>query len=184
MKNPQLFTSTRGDWETPWDVIRACEELCGPFDLDVCARDGEVAKAPRYFTPEVDGLKRTWAGVCWCNPPYGRGLDAWVSKAARAAEDGATVCLLLPARTDTRWFHEYAPHAEVRLLKGRIRFEIDGKPGDAATFPSMLMIFGRTRAKGTITIYALPGAAEVEAEADLRAKADSEEGKVGDDDQG
>jgi phage N-6-adenine-methyltransferase len=184
VKNPQLFTSARGDWETPWEVIRACEELCGPFDLDVCARDGNVAKAPAYFTPEQDGLKRTWAGVCWCNPPYGRGLEAWVERAARAAEDGALVCMLLPARTDTRWFHEYAPRAEVRLLKGRIRFELDGKPGDAATFPSMLLIFGRTRARGTITTYALPTASDFEAEEDLQGIATREREGQGDGDKG
>lgn len=80
-------------------------------------------------------------GAVFCNPPYGREIGKWVAKAAREAEKGATVVLLLPARTDTAWFHDFLyGRAEIRFLRGRLRFCIDGIPGDAAPFPSMVAI--------------------------------------------
>ena len=86
-----------------------------------------------------DGLAQPWAGVCWCNPPYGRGVGEWVRRAHLAAEEGNTVVMLLPARTDTIWFHEYIyQKREVCFIKGRLRFG-DGK--NNAPFPSMVVFF-------------------------------------------
>lgn len=76
------------------------------FNLDVCALP-ENAKTARYYTPEQDGLTQPWEGVVWCNPPYGRQIGKWVERAALSAEAAAVVVMLLPARTDTKWFHEY-----------------------------------------------------------------------------
>ena len=78
------------------------------FDLDVCATK-ENAKCEKYFTKEQDGLSQIWTGNCWLNPPYGRSIGNWVKKAYDSvqAEEANIVVCLLPARTDTRWFHDY-----------------------------------------------------------------------------
>ena len=78
-------------------------------------------------------------GTIWCNPPYGRELNKWVKKAYETAQQGETVVMLLPARTDTKWFHEYIyGKAEIRFIKGRLKF---GGNKNAAPFPSMVIIF-------------------------------------------
>ena len=134
--NKGLFTSNTDKWETPQDFFdRLNEEFC--FDLDVCALP-ENAKCEKYFTPDVDGLKQEWTGTVWCNPPYGRRIGLWVEKAYKA---NCTVVMLLPARTDTKWFHEYIyGKAEIRFIKGRLKF---GGSNNAAPFPSMVVIYRR-----------------------------------------
>lgn len=135
MINKGLFTSNTDMWATPQDLF---DELDAEFhfELDVCAT-AENAKCKRYFTPEIDGLRQNWrGGTVFMNPPYGRNIGLWVRKAATC---DATVVCLLPARTDTRWFHEYIYHkAEIRFLRGRLKFG-DGK--NSAPFPSMIVIF-------------------------------------------
>lgn len=104
MNMDAMFSSKTDLWETPqgfFDQLNAEFH----FDLDVCALP-ENAKCKRYYTPELDGLSQPWDGTCWCNPPYGRGIGAWVYKARSASDAGHTVVMLLPARTDTRWFHD------------------------------------------------------------------------------
>ena len=84
----------------------------------------------------MDGLKQEWTGVCWCNPPYGRKIGQWVKK---AAESDATVVMLIHARTDTAWFHDYIyGKAEIRFVRGRLRF---GGSKINAPFPSMVVVF-------------------------------------------
>jgi phage N-6-adenine-methyltransferase len=110
------------------------------FTVDVCATPGN-AKCGRYYTPDQDGLQQSWQGeVAWCNPPYGRSITAWVEKAAREARDWNTVVVcLVPARTDTRWWHDYAMRAwAIWLVKGRLTFEGAENP---APFPSALLVF-------------------------------------------
>ena len=134
MINKGLFTSATDLWETPQAFFDALDAEFG-FDLDVCALP-ENAKCRRYYTPEDDGLSQEWTGVCWCNPPYGREIGKWVRK---AAQSDATVVMLLPARTDTRWFHDYIyGHAEIRFIPGRLKF---GGAKNSAPFPSMVCIF-------------------------------------------
>ena len=129
-----LLSSKSENWETPPHFFQALDAEFH-FDLDVCALP-ENAKCSRYYTPEDDGLSQTWNGICWCNPPYGRSISAWVKK---AAESETTVVMLLPARTDTKWFHEYIyGKAEVRFIKGRLKF---GGSKNNAPFPSMVVIF-------------------------------------------
>ena len=78
------------------------------------------AKCPNYFTPEQDGLAQDWIGTCWCNPPYGRDIGKWIKKASEA---NATVVCLVPARTDTAWWHDYAMKADdIRFIRGRLKF--------------------------------------------------------------
>ncbi len=107
---------------------------------DVCALTCN-AKCKNFFTPEIDGLKQSWDGkVCFCNPPYGREIGKWIEKAATSF---ATTVMLLPARTDTRWFHEWVlPQAEIHFLKGRLKF---GGAKNGAPFPSMIVIFNNNK---------------------------------------
>lgn len=132
------FSSKTDDWATPLEFF---ETVNDEFHLlwDVCASHRN-AKLPLYWTVEQDGLKADWRGKrIWMNPPYGRVIGKWIAKAATG---GAELCVcLLPARTDTRWFHNHIngnPNAEVRFLKGRLKF---GGAKNAAPFPSMLVIF-------------------------------------------
>lgn len=133
-----LYSSKTDMWETPqWLFDELDNEF--HFDLDVCATP-ENAKRERFYTPEQDGLIQPWKGVCWCNPPYGRGVGNWVEKAARTAYEGGLVVMLLPARTDTKWFHKWVyRRAEIRFIQGRLKF---GNSVNSAPFPSMICIFG------------------------------------------
>ena len=131
------FSSKTSEWETPQDLFDALSKEFGGFDMDVCATK-ENTKVIHYFTKEMDGLKQDWTGlVCWMNPPYGREIGRWVQK---ASEGGAKrVVALLPARTDTKWFHSYIlGKAEIRFIKGRLKF---GGSKNSAPFPSMIIIF-------------------------------------------
>lgn len=132
-----MFSSKTDMWATPQDFFDKLNEEFN-FTVDVCAIP-ENAKCDKFFTPEINGLKQEWTGVCWCNPPYGREIGKWVEKSYIASTWGATVVMLLPARTDTKWFHEYIYNkAEIRFIKGRLKF---GNSKTAAPFPSMVVIF-------------------------------------------
>lgn len=136
-----LFSSKRTEWETPLDLF---EELNKEFNftLDPCATS-KTAKCAKYFTEEEDGLVQDWSNeIVYVNPPYGTEVIKWVKKSLDEAKKGATVVMLLPARTDTRWFHWYIYNkAEIRFIMGRIKFLIDGEEKDPAPFPSMIVIF-------------------------------------------
>lgn len=139
MKKDVMFSSKTDQWETPKDFFDDLDALFH-FTLDACALP-ENAKCEKYFTPEMDGLKQEWGGVVWCNPPYGREIGRWVEKGYSSAQNGCTVVMLLPARTDTKWFHDYCymnRFATVRFVKGRLKF---GRSKDSAPFPSMVVIF-------------------------------------------
>jgi phage N-6-adenine-methyltransferase len=130
------FSSATDLWATPQSFFDGVAAEFKP-ETDVCALP-ENAKCARYFTPEQDGLAQPWNGVCWMNPPYGRAIGAWVKKAFESAQEGATVVCLLPARTDTAWWHDYAIKGEVRFLRGRLKF---GGQKNSAPFPSALVVF-------------------------------------------
>lgn len=131
------FSSKTDMWATPNDFFDSLDVVFR-FETDVCATEGN-AKCSRYFTPEIDGLAQDWEGVCWMNPPYGRGIVEWVAKAHRSAkENGATVVCLLPARVDTRWWHDYCAKGEVYFLKGRLKF---GDSKNSAPFPCAVVVF-------------------------------------------
>lgn len=147
MISETLFSSAKSDWETPQDLfIELDREFM--FDVDVCAT-AKNAKCKLYFSPEIDGLKQDWSkfAAVWMNPPYGREIGKWVQKAHEESRKGiAEIVCLLPARTDTRWFHDYIyGHAEIRFLRGRLRF-VGAK--NSAPFPSMIVVFnGREERK-------------------------------------
>ena len=136
--NKALFSHKSCEWSTPKELFDQLDAEFH-FELDVCATS-ENAKCSRYYTVADDGLSKPWdAETCWCNPPYGTLVSAWVAKAAQSANEGRTVVMLLPARTDTRWFHDYIyGHAEIRFIRGRLKF---GGSKNAAPFPSMIVIF-------------------------------------------
>ena len=137
MINAGLYSSRTEEWATPQDLFDRLDAVFH-FDLDVCALP-ENAKCDRFFSPADDGLARPWEGTCWMNPPYGRGISAWVLKAAEERMRGTTTVALLPARTDTAWWQDWvAPHAEVHYLRGRLKFG-DGK--NSAPFPSAIAIY-------------------------------------------
>lgn len=135
--NDGMFTSNTDLWATPQDFFDKLNEEFG-FEMDVCALP-ENTKCERFFSPEMDGLQQEWKGVCWMNPPYGRSINKWVQKAYESSLNGATVVCLLPARTDTRWFHDYCMKGEIRLVKGRLKF--NGVKWNAP-FPNMVVVFG------------------------------------------
>ena len=131
------FRSDSSDWETPQELFDKLNAEFGPFTLDVCATKAN-AKCPTFFTPEQDGLSQPWSGTCWMNPPYGRSIAKWMSKAYLASLHGATVVCLVPARTDTAWWHDFAMKGSVRFLRGRLRFS---GHKNSAPFPSAIVVF-------------------------------------------
>jgi phage N-6-adenine-methyltransferase len=139
-----IFTSDEEKYETPrwlFDLLDAEFH----FTLDVCAT-AESAKCDRFFSPEVNGLLQNWQGACWMNPPYGKGLGQWLKKAWQASREGATVVGLVPARTDTRWFHGYVlGKAEIRFVEGRLIFngftQARSEKPNYAPFPSLVLIY-------------------------------------------
>lgn len=139
--NEGLYSSDRLDWATPqafFDIVNAEFD----FNLDAAASP-ENAKCERFFTEADDGLSQPWEGVVWCNPPYGRGIANWIKKGfeeSRRSPDSSVV-MLIPARTDTNYWHEYVMRAsEVRLIRGRLVFG-QGEALSNAPFPSALVIF-------------------------------------------
>lgn len=134
------FSSSKQDWETPPDLFRELDREFH-FTLDVCAT-ADNAKCKRFLSPKENALHpfTDWTGMCWMNPPYGREIIHWVKKACYSAGNGTTVVCLLPARTDTRWWHEYVipGSKEIRFLRGRIRF-VGAKA--SAPFPSAIVVF-------------------------------------------
>lgn len=137
--NSVHFMSETVEWETPQDFFDKFDAV-HKFTLDVCATP-DNAKCVRYFTKETDGLSQHWIGSCWMNPPYGRAIGKWVKKAYESSQGGALVVALLPARTDTKWFHDWIYQkngVNIEFIKGRLKF--GGHKGNAP-FPSMVVTF-------------------------------------------
>jgi len=131
------FSSATDLWETPQWLFDELDREFG-FSLDVCAIP-ENAKCQQFFTADEDGLKQPWSGTCWMNPPYGETIGLWVHKAWESAQAGALVVCLVPARTDTAWWHDYVMEAaEIRFLRGRLKF---GNADNGAPFPSAIVVF-------------------------------------------
>jgi phage N-6-adenine-methyltransferase len=143
---PVLYSSATDEWPTPQAFFNKLNRRYR-FTLDPCATP-ENAKCPLYFTKEQDGLAQDWGSHrVFCNPPYGREIAQWARKCFEASQRGALVVLLVPARTDTRWFHDSVQDkAEVKFIRGRVRF---GSADSCAPFPSMLATFSPNRAATT-----------------------------------
>ena len=134
-----LRTSLTPEWSTPPDLFAELDAEFH-FDLDAASTD-ENALCERHYTKEDDGLAQPWDGNVWCNPPYGREIGKWVRKAAESDGGGVGVCLV-PARTDTAWWHDWVVgHAtEVRFIRGRLKF---GGSKSGAPFPSAVVVYDK-----------------------------------------
>ena len=131
------FSSKSNEWGTPQWLFKELDREFG-FTLDPCSTH-ENAKCARHFTLAEDGLSRDWSrDIVFMNPPYGREIGLWMEKAFRSASAGATVVCLVPARTDTAWWHNFAIYGEIRFLKGRLKF---GDATSSAPFPSAIIVF-------------------------------------------
>lgn len=132
------FSSKTDDWSTPQDFFNELNKEFN-FELDPCA-SSKNAKCLNYFTKKDDGLTKNWDNYrVFCNPPYGREIKNWVKKASEAR--GGIVVMLIPARTDTKYFHDFIynkENVEIRFLKGRLKF---GNSKNSAPFPSLIAIF-------------------------------------------
>jgi phage N-6-adenine-methyltransferase len=161
-----MFSSDTAEWATPQTIVDALAGMYGAFTLDACATP-DNAKAARYYTKETDGLSRSWAGeTVWMNPPYGREIGRWVAKAYTESQvAGAQVVCLIPARTDTRYWHDYVMRArEILFIRGRIRF---GDAPASAPFPSAVVLFNGGNGLPTISSWIPKSDAMIQAEFDL-----------------
>jgi phage N-6-adenine-methyltransferase len=138
-----MFTSDDERWGTPqplFDVLNSEFH----FTIDLAALPSN-AKCSLYYTPEQNGLLQDWHGVCWLNPPYGRDTNRWLKKAYESSRSGAVIVCLLPARTDTNWFHRWIiGKASIRFIRGRLAFQGFNTTGGArgqAPFGSMIAIY-------------------------------------------
>ena len=138
MNTKLMFSSNDMTFSTPQDFFDRLNEEFN-FTLDPCCVK-ETAKCKTYFTPEIDGLTQSWEGyTVFMNPPYGREIGRWLKKAYEESLKGTTVVCLIPARTDTKYWHDYCMNAdEIRFVKGRLKF---GNSTNSAPFPSAVIVF-------------------------------------------
>jgi site-specific DNA-methyltransferase (adenine-specific) len=131
-----MFSQQTDVWGTPQWLFDALDKEFG-FTLDPCS-DGTNALCEKFHSIHDSGLLKDWGTeTVFMNPPYSE-YEEWMRKAYGAAQDGATVVCLVPARTDTEWWHRYAMKGEIRLLKGRLKF---GDAVNSAPFPSAVVVF-------------------------------------------
>ena len=139
------YSSKSNEWATPQYLFDELDREFN-FTLDPCATD-ENTKCDKYYTIEDDGLKQDWSNdIVFMNPPYGRGIKHWIQKAYEEYDKGATVVCLIPARTDTTYWHEYIFNkaTDIRFLKGRVKF---GDSKNSAPFPSAVVVFNQEDTK-------------------------------------
>ena len=134
-----MFSSQTDQWSTPQDFFDNLNSEFH-FPLDPCA-DIINHKCKKYYTVENDGLLQDWSGeTVFCNPPYGKAIKDWVKKCSEESQkENTKVVMLIPARTDTSYFHDYIyKKAETRFIRGRLKF---GNNKNSAPFPSMVVVF-------------------------------------------
>ncbi len=139
------FDSIRQDWDTPQSLFDKLNQEFN-FKWDLAASD-KNAKCSKFFTQKDDGLKQKWEGVCWLNPPYGdksSKMVDWIKKAYNDTQlnPNLTVVMLIPARTNTKWFHQFCMKAaELKFICGRPKFG-DSKHG--LPQPLILVVFKKS----------------------------------------
>lgn len=133
-----MFSSNSNEWATPQDFYDRLNKFCN-FTLDPCS-DGINNKCDKYFTINDDGLKQDWSNeIVFVNPPYGREIKLWVKKCYDESLKGFKIVLLIPARTDTSYQHDYVYKSDyICFLRGRLKF---GDSKNSAPFPSQLVFF-------------------------------------------
>ena len=132
------FSSSKDLWYTPQKFFDTMDDRHS-FTIDVCAT-ADNAKCDKFFTKEDNALAQKWEGRCWMNPPYGRGIGAWISKAYQESlEDYCEIVVcLIPSRTDTAWWHDYVMKGDIEFIRGRLKF---GESINSAPFPSAIVVF-------------------------------------------
>ena len=152
----QLYSSKRQDWATPQALFDALHAEFN-FELDAAA-SAHNAKCLTYLDEQTNALEQDWAtlskgGAVWLNPPYGREIGRWIEKASQEGERCSVVVLIF-ARTDTRWWHQYAMKAaEIRLIPGRVTF---GGAANVAPAPSCVLVFDEARRRPIFVTQELP----------------------------
>ena len=151
MINKSLFSSKNNEWETPDKLFHILNEVF-EFDLDLAATKKNT-KCEKYYTIDDNALTKKWSDRCWLNPPYGKEIKGFMNKAAIFS--GKTLVCLVPARTDTQWFHNCIKNvSSICFLKGRVKFfNPNVKKSTSAPFPSMLLIFGSNVRKHHLKYY-------------------------------
>lgn len=137
-----MFSSNSNEWGTPLSFYNKLDSIFH-FTLDPAATKA-LAKCSNFFTKEDDGLSKDWSGnIVFCNPPYGRGIKHWIKKGfEEGKKEDTVVVMLVPARTETKYFMDYCWHAkEIMFVKGRLTFENEDGKTNAAPFPSMVVVF-------------------------------------------
>ena len=145
MNTDLMFSSKNSCWTTPQNFYDKLNKEF-EFTLDPCADDYNH-KCDKYFTEADDGLSQSWAGnKVFCNPPYGKEIKKWVKKAwEEAKQENTIIILLIPARTDTSYFHDYIyGEHEIRFIRGRLKF---GEGKNSAPFPSMIVIMQKYKGR-------------------------------------
>ena len=135
-----MFSSKTGNWATPQDFFDKLNWRFGPFNLDPCASP-QNTKCANFYTEPENGLTKDWSGfTCFVTPPYGRGIDKWIKKAYdESRKPHAKIVMLIPARTATKYWHNYVMKAsEIHFVKGRLKF---GDSENCAPFPSAVVVF-------------------------------------------
>lgn len=149
--NQGLVTSNSNEWATPLKLFDKLDQEF-KFNLDPCSTH-ENAKCAKHYTIEEDGLSQCWGGdTVFMNPPYGYETIRWIEKAYEESLNGATVVCLIPARTDTSYWHDIIfKHAkQIRFVRGKIKF---GDSKWTAPFASALVIFSPNDYKEKIIWY-------------------------------
>jgi site-specific DNA-methyltransferase (adenine-specific) len=135
------FSSNSNEWATPKSLFDTLDEEF-LFTLDPCATK-DNAKCSKFYTQEDDGLSQNWSNErVFMNPPYGREIGKWMKKASESYGKGKakSIVCLVPSRTDTKWWHDYAMKGEITFIKGRLKF---GNVTNSAPFPSAIVVFGK-----------------------------------------
>ena len=157
-----MASSKSDEWETPQDLFNSLNKEFH-FTLDPCSREYNY-KCTKHYTIEDDGLSKSWDGeVVFCNPPYGHTIGKWVEKCWQEhSKNGITVVMLIPSRTDTKWFHSYIMNkaSEIRFVQGRLKFVNRTFPSyredgnfkiSPAPFPSMIVVYDNRKEKDIIS---------------------------------
>jgi len=145
MNTDVMFSSKSNEWGTPINLFNKLNSKFN-FTLDPCCTINNK-KCEKYFTIETNGLNQSWKDeIVFCNPPYGRQIGKWVAKAYNeCTKFGTTIVMLIPSRTDTKWFHSYIYNKfQIMFIAGRLKFENEDNTNlklMPAPFPSMLVLF-------------------------------------------
>ena len=140
--NKSWYSSEKGYWETPIWLFEILDSFYH-FDCDVAASKSNTL-CKKYFSLENSCLDNVWYQMNFMNPPYGSEIKSFIIKAHEEyfLRNNITIALL-PARTDTRWFHNYIYNkTEILFIKNRLKYKIDGKGDKDAPFPSMVVGWG------------------------------------------